>query len=447
MIDQESEKIRAVAWSEICPWLCLFRTFRLAIRIRALLLGAVAAFLTVTVWAVLGYVFSGDSSISGQINRIAPPKRCPWTTLLIVVPDWPMGFGDRPSAIKEDELPGLPEEPGDQTSADQPMGLDDLPSWSNKEQPGPIRAVWQKLSEPFALIFSADTGITSLIYLLLCGLSAVLIWAFFGGAITRSAALELAADERIGTRELVTFVARRWRAYAAAPLFPLLGVLLAVIGIFVVGFFLKFNVTMWVAAVLWPLLLVGGLMMAVLLLGLCFGWPLMWPTISSEGTDSFDALSRTYAYLFQKPLHYLFYVVVAGLFGLLGWLLVANFAAAVIALTDWAASWGCGNERFGDIVESKKSLGAMGDSAAVLIDFWRGCVKLLAVGFLYSYFWTAATAIYFLLRRDVDATEMDEIFVEEEETGEVYGLPRIDADEQGAPTVDESGRPEPDKPE
>ena len=34
MIDQENGRIRAVAWSEICPWLCLFRTFRLAIRIR-----------------------------------------------------------------------------------------------------------------------------------------------------------------------------------------------------------------------------------------------------------------------------------------------------------------------------------------------------------------------------------------------------------------------------
>ena len=50
--------------------------------------------------------------------------------------------------------------------------------------------------------------------------------------------------------------------------------------------------------------------MALLLLGLAFGWPLMWATISTEGTDSFDALSRSYAYVFQRPLRYLFYVVV-----------------------------------------------------------------------------------------------------------------------------------------
>ena len=49
--------------------------------------------------------------------------------------------------------------------------------------------------------------------------------------------------------------------------------------------------------------------MAVLLLGLIFGWPLMFSTISTEGTDAFDAISRSYAYVFQRPFHYLFYTI------------------------------------------------------------------------------------------------------------------------------------------
>ena len=47
-----------------------------------------------------------------------------------------------------------------------------------------------------------------------------------------------------------------------------------------------------------------------------------------------------------------------------------------------------------------------------MIHFWAGCVKLLAVGYLFSYFWTASTAIYFQLRRDVDHTELDEVFLD-----------------------------------
>ena len=68
----------------------------------------------------------------------------------------------------------------------------------------------------------------------------------------------------------------------------------------------------------------------------------MWATISSEGTDSFDAISRSYAYAFQRPLHYLFYALVAVVLGVLGWLLVSNFAAGVVYITYWAASWSAG---------------------------------------------------------------------------------------------------------
>ena len=47
-----------------------------------------------------------------------------------------------------------------------------------------------------------------------------------------------------------------------------------------------------------------------------------------------------------------------------------------------------------------------------MIRFWAGCVKMLAVGYMFSYFWTASAAVYFQLRRDVDATETDEVFLD-----------------------------------
>ena len=50
------------------------------------------------------------------------------------------------------------------------------------------------------------------------------------------------------------------------------------------------------------------------------------------------------------------------------------------------------------------------------------------MAFVFSYFWTATTAIYFLLRRHVDATEMDEVYIPEE--GE-HGLPPLDHDAAG----------------
>ena len=49
----------------------------------------------------------------------------------------------------------------------------------------------------------------------------------------------------------------------------------------------------------------------------------------------------------------------------------------------------------------------------------------MATAFGYAFFWTAATAIYLLLRYDVDQSETDEVFVEEEEE---YDVPTAASD-------------------
>ena len=49
-----------------------------------------------------------------------------------------------------------------------------------------------------------------------------------------------------------------------------------------------------------------------------------------------------------------------------------------------------------------------------LMNFWNNGVRAIAVGFGYSFFWTATGAIYLLLRRDVDQKELDEVYFAEE---------------------------------
>src|SRR5262249_15335084 len=50
-----------------------------------------------------------------------------------------------------------------------------------------------------------------------------------------------------------------------------------------------------------------------------------------------------------------------------------------------------------------------------LVTFWLALLFLMIVGFGYSYFWTATTIIYLLLRQKVDDTDFDEIHLEEED--------------------------------
>ena len=72
-----------------------------------------------------------------------------------------------------------------------------------------------------------------------------------------------------------------------------------------------------------------------------------------------------------------------------------------------------------------------------VLGFWTGCIRLLGTAYIYSYFWTAASAIYFLLRQSVDGTEPDEVAVERDE--ETFGLPPLKPDASGVPQVVEKG--------
>jgi hypothetical protein len=51
---------------------------------------------------------------------------------------------------------------------------------------------------------------------------------------------------------------------------------------------------------------------------------------------------------------------------------------------------------------------------AGLVCFWLTLAFLMMLGFSYSFFWSAATMIYFLMRKKVDEAELDEVFEDDE---------------------------------
>jgi hypothetical protein len=173
--------------------------------------------------------------------------------------------------------------------------------------------------------------------------------------------------------------------------------------------------------------------MALVLTGWAVGWPLMYATISVEGSDSFDAFSRSFAYVFQRPWHYLFYVLVATVFGSLCSFFVVLFATLMVHTSLWAVSWGGGKGLAATLnglmyyAPEASGWGPAGPGepptgsawiAAVFAAVWLYVVFLLLAGFVQSYFWSASTIIYYLLRRDVDNTEMHEVYLEGEDFDE-----------------------------
>lgn len=408
MFDQDGAKLRSVAWSEIFPWLALFRLFRMAIDLRALLPAAAGVLLTVCGWSFLGLMFSDPDQ---PVGLMAEYQNNPLGAIAAAVPDRPGVAMPTGRFAFEGFAPT---------------------AWHASE---PLFGSWGHLSRPLVDVFQPEASAGAVICIALCGLWGLAVWSLFGGMITRVAVVQFAADERVGFMAALRFAAAKWPAYFLAPLWPLLGIVLCAIGVFIPSLLANVNAGLVLVGLIWPLALALGFVMAMLMLGLLFGWPLMAATISAEGTDSFDALSRSYAYVFQRPLHYLFYAVVASLFGALGWLLVANFTALIVTMTHWAASWAVAEARMGTLAGSPGELGEIAGVGTGLIAFWVGCMKLLAVGFLYSYFFAAAACIYLLLRRNVDATEMDEVYQDADATEPAYGLPPIRTDEAGAPEI------------
>lgn len=344
-------------------------------------------------------------------------------------------------------------------------------SWLISDQLPVLVEPLVKFLSPIVYMLNADAGGWNRVYLILVILWTLLVWAYFGGAITRMAAVQVARNEKISLREALSFARGRCQSFFSAPLFPLvfLGILTFILIIF--GLFsglIPIFGDIVIAGLLWPIVLVLGLVMAVVLVGL-IGWPLMNPTISAEGSDSFDALSRSYSYVYQAPWHYIGYSLLALVYGAALVFFVGFMGSLIVYSGQWAvgeapflSSSKAASDReptylfvyaptsFGwrdlllhsspfkkaeetitpggittytyhmskDYMDSMKWYNYTG---AFLVNIWIYLLFMLVVGFGYSYFWSASTIIYLLMRRHVDDTEIDEVHLEEEDLEEPFG--------------------------
>jgi len=426
----EDGLLRRISWRDCCPWLILFRTFRLAVSTQLLLLALVGGIATSAGWRL------ADIWLLGEEDKRQAPALAELATTL-------------------GRWPGSPRE---ESRLDRSWSASGPGVVARHTLRGPLTDVAERFVAPVWRLFDPAVGWRELAYLLAGSVWALLVWSLLGGAITRVAAVRLGRDERVGLREAVGYAQGKLGSYFGAPVLPLVGVAFLAVPLVVLGWLMRLDIGLVLAALGWPVVLVIAFLMALLLLGLLFGWPLMWATISTEGSDAFDAISRSYAYTFQRPLQYLAYAAVAAVFGLLGWLLVWGFAESVVALASWATAWGTGADRWrliGAAIANQPVIGAApaAEPSALLwfgaqvIALFVGLVRGLATAFQYSYFWCVAAAIYLLLRLDADQTELDDVHVEED-AAVSYGLPPLQMDESGVPAVaEDSGGTTPDPPQ
>lgn len=368
--------LRAIAWRDLCPWLLLFRTFRLAIGMPLLIVATMGTLATPIGWRLAELTFAPTTvEHAGAFGALVESNR-----------EWP---NNRQSPLL---------------------------SWTHGDlRETPLVRVYLRLVTPYQPLFRWPLSGRVFGYLAFGNLWTLAVWALCGGAIVRVAIVQLGAEERVGVGRSVAFAARRFGAYFAGPLLPLLGVGLLMLPLVLGGLLLRFGGLglLLVGLGFLPLLL-AAFGMAVLLIGLALGWPLMWGAISAEEVgDSFEGLNRAYAFSFQRPLHYAFYVAVASLLGCVAWLFVSLFAEGVLHLAEWSLRCGAGSAI--DVhAAAWPTTSSMGLVGVRLMGLSVDLVHALAYSFQYSYFWCVTAAVYLLLRQTVDQTEFDEIYLEDD---------------------------------
>ena len=282
----------------------------------------------------------------------------------------------------------------------------------------------------------------------------ILLWSLLGGAISRQTMLDAAAQRITPTSEAFAFVWERWGWYLLAPLMPLM-----IVGAFAlllaVGGFLLLNwpVVNILGALLFPLALVMGFIMALFLIGWLAGVHMTYPALSAEGTDAFDAVARAFSYVIARPWRLVLYTLIALVYGALTYLFVAIVVFLVISLTQWGAgAWvftettiatsnggaanaapaiaggGAGNaaaegnqiNRF-DAMLPAPEFGRMDEMpalaplpwydkvAGVLIRLWVYLLIGLIGAYVISFYFAAYSVIYLLLRRYTDGTDPAEV--------------------------------------
>ena len=482
---------RQIDWSDLFPWTIIFRALSPACSVTVIGLALVGVLATSMGWLASETLFLGSEELKNQsplLTEIAELNRSPYQGI----------FKATQKGSDQVNLLGV--------------GLS-----------GP-RLVFQQITRPFYAIFGGSTTVREFLYFAVGGIWSIAVWSFIGLGIARMSLLRLTRNEAAGLDDAFDYSTDFFKTAFTALSLPMIGALVLCIPTGLLGLLMGADFGAMLIGFVWFVVLADSLIIGILLLGLLAGWPLIVASIAAEGQNALDAVTRAYAYVFQRPVHYLFYCLVAVVFGGIVWLVAFHFTESVIRLSFWSTGWGANsiqenrideikgaptpfcsgmfssnssinqsmissfqaqgydqvaedpnlaNVADGNLQGTEASLNtgnpssteyenALGQGPGVVVPgtqpstelaplspenpeskmllnarrfifFWIGFAKTIAAAFIHGLFWCMSSAVYLLLRKEVDETEMDEIFVIEEKRS--YDLPPLQSDEHGIPQI------------
>ena len=273
------------------------------------------------------------------------------------------------------------------------------------------------------------------LYCVIFGIVMLCLVSIFGGAICRIAALQFSRGEKPEITEAMRFSRRKFMNFAGTPLVPAVIIAIAAAIIFLIGLLsnIPLGLGELITAILIPVVLACGAVIAVVLAGTIAGLNLMFPAVAYDGSDGLEAVSRSFNYVLVRPWRLGLYTVSAIVYGAICYAFVRLFAFLVLwsgyqvlrmgaaldsagGLPDKvAAIWA--EPSFSQLAVYSSAAASRSESAAAVLVYLIVLVVVgLVVSFIISFYFSASTVIYALLRHMVDNTPIEEVYTEPDET-------------------------------
>lgn len=288
-------------------------------------------------------------------------------------------------------------------------------------------------------------------FLFIFGVYFLFVLAVCGGALSRMAVMEVSGRENMRIREAVDFSLGNWLKLMVAPAMPLI-LAAALCGvIMLMGLFTTLPWLDVIGTLFYGLALIFGLLIAVLVLVYTASFHLLIPAIATENCDVWDAQQRAYAYVLNRPLHWLGYGLV-GIVGMaLGFVVVSVVAVVTLnvtaglfsTLTTNSALTAAGGFAMFDLTPQPAT--AVHDAwhsrvGAWLVQFWQSLVVSVVAAYVLAYYFAASTIVYLLMRRTCDGQDMAEVWRPGLVPGTLVPIPVGSVAAMHAPHADDAAR-------
>ncbi|MBN1787906.1 MAG: hypothetical protein JW806_05865 [Sedimentisphaerales bacterium] len=278
------------------------------------------------------------------------------------------------------------------------------------------------------------------IYSIIMFLIALIIFSITSGAISRGAALKFSRDENCGITPCLEFAFKKFLSLFGAPSLPIVFIIIFILLLLGVGLITNIG---WIGEIFlaFPLtfiiVLVLGVCITLMIIGLGGGINLMPSVIAYEHSDAFDAFNRSCSYVYTRPWRLSFYMLIATVYGAVCYLFARFFVFLMLTAGRWflyISIWknAAKAEQMNklDVIWPKPEFfSLLGSGAEIaksrtesfaewLINLQVLVIAGVVIAFAVSFYFSASTIIYCLLRKGIDQTPLDSVFIETEQKPE-----------------------------